>query len=59
MATTTIIKLSIALFGVLCIGLVYMAVNNDPEREESIRQLRKRLKEQNAARTEQNEHRQN
>jgi len=58
MATATIIKLSIALFGVVCIGLVYMAVNNDPERDESVRQWRKRLKEQNAARSQQNEHHQ-
>ena len=55
MATATIIKLSIALFGVLCIGLVYMAVDNDPERDESVRQWRKRLKEQNAARSKQDE----
>lgn len=54
MATATIIKLAIALFGLVCIGLVYMAVNNDPERDESVRQWRRRLKEQNAARDQQN-----
>ena len=51
MSTVTFIKLSIALFGVLCLGLLYMAVNNDPERDESVRKWRKRLKEQNAARS--------
>ena len=51
MSTVAMIKLSIALFGVLCIGLVYMAVNNDPERDESVRQIRKRLKDEAAVRS--------
>ena len=49
MATATIIKLTIALFGVVCIGLVYMAVNNDPERDESVRKWRKKIKDEREA----------
>ncbi|GEM_PF-1510414 len=58
MSSVFLIKALFIAGGLILCAILFVGIKNDTERHESVRKLRKRIKVEEAARAQQNEHHQ-